>query len=149
MTAPVEIWGAGETETTRDGITLRPEKLAEGLSSPVAAVFADDGTLFIAERTGTIKVFAEGRPELSEALRLGTGAEDPAPQILSIALDPKYRAKPSGFCRSGGSGAARDDAAAGAISRGRRSPGGARGPLRNHGAGSASRGIGCHAIRTG
>ena len=90
MTAPVEIWGAGETETTRDGITLRAEKLAEGLSSPVAAVFADDGTLFIAEATGTIKVFAEGRPELAEALRLGTDADDPAPQILSIALDPKY-----------------------------------------------------------
>jgi len=90
MTAPVGIWGAGETETTHDGITLRAEKLAEGLSSPVAAVFADDGTLFIAERAGTIKVFTESRRELGEALRLGADADDPPPQILSIALDPKY-----------------------------------------------------------
>jgi glucose/arabinose dehydrogenase len=90
MTAPSELWGTGDTETTTDGITLRAEKLAEGLSSPVAAAFADDGTLFIAERTGTIKVFTEARGELGEALRLGTGADDAAAQILSIALDPKY-----------------------------------------------------------
>jgi glucose/arabinose dehydrogenase len=89
MTAPAEIWGAGETETTRDGITLRAEKLTEGLNSPVAAAFADDGALFIAERTGTIKVFSEGRREFAEALRLGTDGDNTA-QILSIALDPKY-----------------------------------------------------------
>lgn len=78
------------TENLSDGTTLRVEKLAEGLNKPVDAAFAADGTLFVAERSGGITVFADDRRKPAVALRLPTGAGDETPQILSIALDPDY-----------------------------------------------------------
>lgn len=92
-TAPaVDQWIGGEAETTRDGLTLRAEKLAEGLNSPVDAAFAGDGRLFIAERAGAIRIFADARLTATAALRLNTGVEDEDehPQILSVAVDPDF-----------------------------------------------------------
>ncbi len=79
-----------ETQTTRDGLTIRLDRIAEGLSSPVDAAFAPDGTLFVAERSGTIKTFVDDRQQTIEALRLRADPEDEPPQILSIAVDPDY-----------------------------------------------------------
>jgi glucose/arabinose dehydrogenase len=89
--APVDASQAfGGTERLADGTTLRVEKLADGLNTPVDAAFAADGTLFLAERHGGIRVYADDRPEPSAALRLPGSAEDETPQTLSIALDPDY-----------------------------------------------------------
>ena len=87
-TTPAAVeWPDAETETTADGLTLRAEKLFDGLHSPVDAAFAPDGTLFVVERSGTIKIFATGRTFATDALR--TSGDEPA-ILLSLAVDPDY-----------------------------------------------------------
>ena len=53
-------WASGLIETTRDGLTLRADKVTEGLHIPLDAAFAPDGRLFIAERGGRVRIVAAG-----------------------------------------------------------------------------------------
>jgi glucose/arabinose dehydrogenase len=83
-------WASGLTGTTRDGLTLRADKVAEGLHLPVDAAFAPDGRLFIAERAGRVRVVAGGQLQEPDALVLLNTDDEPDLAILSIAVDPDF-----------------------------------------------------------
>ncbi len=86
-TSPAE-WPDGSTETTADGVTLRIDKVAEGLEEPVDAAFTPDGRLFIAERRGRVRIVDGGRLQAHDALTMAD--EDPGARLLSIAIDPDF-----------------------------------------------------------
>lgn len=90
-TAPATTqWTGGEIETTRDGLTLRADKLAEGLDSPADAAFTPDGRLFIAERAGRIRVVADEQLQSSDALAPPGRGDGDTTRMLSIAVDPDF-----------------------------------------------------------
>jgi glucose/arabinose dehydrogenase len=84
-TSPAE-WPDGLTERTADGVTLRLDKVAEGLDDAVDAAFTPDGRMFIAERAGRVRIVQGGRLQREDALT----AEDPDARLLSIAIDPDF-----------------------------------------------------------
>ena len=89
-TAPVVDWENGEIDPTRDGVRLRIDRISDGLERPTDAAFAPDGRLFIAERTGRIRVVSDGALQTPDALRLPED-DDGIPQAaLSIAFDPEF-----------------------------------------------------------
>jgi glucose/arabinose dehydrogenase len=79
-------WADGEAGITSDGVPLFVQRLAGGLDRPADAVFDRDGRLFIAERTGRVVIFDEGRlaawPSLSDTA--------PGTDLLALALDPDF-----------------------------------------------------------
>jgi glucose/arabinose dehydrogenase len=83
-------WASGLTETTRDGLTLRADKVTEGLHVPLDAAFAPDGRLFIAERAGRVRVVAGGEIQAPDALVLHNADDELDVPILSIAVDPDF-----------------------------------------------------------
>lgn len=83
-------WASGLTETTRDGLTLRADKVAEGLQIPLDAAFAPDGRLFIAERAGRVRVVAGGAIQEPDALVLRNADDELDVAMLSIAVDPDF-----------------------------------------------------------
>jgi glucose/arabinose dehydrogenase len=84
-------WQGGEIAPTHDGIRLRFDKLSEGLDRPTDASFAPDGRLFVTERSGRVRVVANGQLQAQNALSLPPDATTGAPQaILSIAFDPDF-----------------------------------------------------------
>jgi glucose/arabinose dehydrogenase len=83
-------WNSGHVETTADGIALRTEKLISGLSEPIDAAFAPDGRLFIAERSGRVRLVDRDRPEPVDALTLDAEEDDGRDRVLSIAIDPDF-----------------------------------------------------------
>jgi glucose/arabinose dehydrogenase len=83
-------WASGQVETTRDGLTLRADKLTEGLDRPVDAAFAPDGRLFIVERAGRIRVVTNGEIQDPDALALVSGDGVESLEMLSIAVDPEF-----------------------------------------------------------
>jgi glucose/arabinose dehydrogenase len=90
LTAPqVATWTARETATT-DGLTLRVDRLAQGLDRPVDAAFAPDGRLFIAQRGGRIRLFAEGQLQSQDALTPEAGEQEAGAETLSLAIDPEF-----------------------------------------------------------
>lgn len=89
-TASAPDWQSGQIETTRDGVRLRIDKLAEGLDRPIDAAFAPDGRLFIAERAGRVRVVSEGQLQNPDALLLPEDDEGARQSALSIAVDPDF-----------------------------------------------------------
>ena len=83
-------WASDQLETTRDGLTLRADKLSEGLDRPVDAAFAPDGRLFIAERAGRIRVVTNGEIQDPDALAIVSGDEVSSLAMLSLAVDPDF-----------------------------------------------------------
>lgn len=83
-------WAGGEIETTRDGLTLRADKLAAGLDRPVDAAFVTDGRLFIVERAGRIRVVTNGEIQDPDALTLVSDDDSASLAVLSIAVDPDF-----------------------------------------------------------
>jgi glucose/arabinose dehydrogenase len=80
----------------RDASVQHADIVADGLESPIDIAFAPDGRLFVAERTGRIRVVrppsASARqgslipePAIALADTLGAGV-----QLLSIAIDPQF-----------------------------------------------------------
>jgi len=89
-TAPAADWQSGELDPTRDGVKLRIDKMSDGLVRPADAAFAPDGRLFIAERTGRIRIVADGAIQSGDALLLPEDDEGVPEQALSIAFDPEF-----------------------------------------------------------
>jgi glucose/arabinose dehydrogenase len=83
--APVE-WQSAHTEKTSDGVSLRADKVLEGLEDPVDALFAPDGRLFIAERRGRVRVVQDGQLQVPDALTTALEDDGPAESLLSIAI---------------------------------------------------------------
>jgi len=76
-------------------ISLKLEKIAEGLHSPVAAVFSPDGLMLVCEQTGKIRVLENNKLKDKPFLNLEnklvkiSGAYDER-GLLGIALHPDY-----------------------------------------------------------
>jgi len=88
--AATSDWAGDQVETTRDGLTLRADKLSEGLDQPVDAAFAPDGRLFIAERAGRIRVVTNGEIQDPDALAIVSGDDVSSLAMLSLAVDPDF-----------------------------------------------------------
>src|SRR5262245_19398051 len=88
--APAVDWQSGEIDPTRDGVKLRIDKVADGLDRPADAAFSPDGRLFIAERTGRIRIVADGVLQATDALLLPEDDDGVRQAALSIAFDPDF-----------------------------------------------------------
>jgi aldose sugar dehydrogenase len=89
-TAPAVEWQSGEIDPTRDGVRLRIDKVSESFDRPSDAAFAPDGRLFIAERSGRLRIVSDGALQPADALQLPED-DDGVPQAaLSIAFDPDF-----------------------------------------------------------
>jgi glucose/arabinose dehydrogenase len=80
--------GSGDAGTTADGVALRVERLAEGLQGPSDSAFAPDGRLFIAERAGRVRIWADGQLGSAPALELDDVSRQTG--LLAIAVDPDF-----------------------------------------------------------
>jgi glucose/arabinose dehydrogenase len=70
-----------------DGFVVRT--LVRGLDSPTAFAFAPDGRIFITEKSGTVRVFQNGR--LHQFLDLSNEVNRYSDRgLLSVALDPSF-----------------------------------------------------------
>ncbi len=87
--APVE-WASDQTEKTSDGVTLRTQKVVDGLEDPVDALFTPDGRLFIAERRGRVRIVQDGQLQVPDALTTVLEDDGPAENLLSIAIAPDF-----------------------------------------------------------
>jgi glucose/arabinose dehydrogenase len=96
---PASALTAG-TVVTADQARLRIEVVADGLDHPSDMAFARDGRLFVAERSGTIRILARQADRFGSADKRGAQLPDPAlsladvmggdGQLLSLALDPQF-----------------------------------------------------------
>jgi glucose/arabinose dehydrogenase len=80
-------WPGGIADTTPDGVSLHVEKVTDGLDNPVDAAFAPDGRLFVAERSGRIRIVDRGQLQIPDALAQPDARAD---ALLSIAVDPEF-----------------------------------------------------------
>ncbi len=84
-TAATQPWPSGATITTADGVSLRLELVAEGLDFPTDLAVAPDNRVFVAERSGRIRVVNGGR------LLPGTAVSDgSSPSVLALTLAPDF-----------------------------------------------------------
>jgi glucose/arabinose dehydrogenase len=72
-------------------IQLNLRLVAEGLSLPSDVAFAPDGTVFVAERGGAIRVIAGGALLPDRAIDLSGEVWLPEGGLLAIAVDPKFQ----------------------------------------------------------
>jgi len=79
---------------TLDGVDVRLTEVAGGLVDPTDLAFAPDGRIFVAERSGRVRVIADGRlapaPAAVPADVIATGRYG----LLSIATDPDFARTP-------------------------------------------------------
>jgi glucose/arabinose dehydrogenase len=87
VTAPVE-WP--DETVTPDGVTLRVERVLDGLQDPVDAAFTPDGRLFIAERQGRVRVLDSAMRESPGASSSAAESDASGDRLLSIAVDPDF-----------------------------------------------------------
>jgi glucose/arabinose dehydrogenase len=77
---------------TTDGVSLRLATLSGEISSPTALAVAPDGRLFVAERSGRVRVFANGvldeQPAATIHESLATASGDGG--LLALALDADF-----------------------------------------------------------
>jgi glucose/arabinose dehydrogenase len=88
------------TAVTTDRVRLRIEVVAEGLENPADLAFAPDGHLFVAERSGRIRIFPRTADRVASAGGAGASLPEPATsladviggdgQLLALALDPQF-----------------------------------------------------------
>jgi glucose/arabinose dehydrogenase len=76
--------------TTLDGVQLEASRIADGLNEPTDVSFAPDGRIFIAERSGRIIVFRDGRLQPAPALTLPDATTADGQGLLAMAVDPGY-----------------------------------------------------------
>jgi glucose/arabinose dehydrogenase len=77
------------TATTEDGTALAVDTLATGLDRPSGIAAIPDGRLFVAERTGAIRVWSDGAvsPEPAALLDAAAGTDT---GLVGLALDPAF-----------------------------------------------------------
>jgi len=69
-------------------LTLSP--MIDGLNLPSDLAFATDGSIFVAERGGTVRIIRNGELLERAALDVSREVTLPAGGLLAIALDPKF-----------------------------------------------------------
>ena len=75
---------------TADGLRLVATPLATGLESPTDLAVAPDGRVFIAERTGRIRVFRDGGLQPQPAIELDDVVASGERGLLALAVDPSF-----------------------------------------------------------
>jgi glucose/arabinose dehydrogenase len=75
---------------TADGISLNLERVTDGLSDPSDLAFGADGTIFVAERRGTVRAIKSGILVPGPALDLSGDVELPHGGLLAVTLDPNF-----------------------------------------------------------
>jgi glucose/arabinose dehydrogenase len=98
--APLRVVVAARTGTvlssssidvvTVEQAQLRLSLVADGLNLPSDLAFASDGSIFVAERGGTIRIVRNGVLIDRAALDLSREVRSPEGGILAIALDPTF-----------------------------------------------------------
>lgn len=78
------------TVLTADGLSLQLEPVADGLQLPSDVAFAEDGTIFVAERGGTVRAIKQGALVPDPALDLSGDIALPHGGLLAITLDPRF-----------------------------------------------------------
>lgn len=76
--------------TTVEQVRLNLTPIAEGLLLPSDLAFAPDGSIFVAERTGAVRLIREGALTDIPALDLTREIGSPEGGLLAIALDPQF-----------------------------------------------------------
>jgi glucose/arabinose dehydrogenase len=69
-------------------LTLAP--VLTGVTRPSDLAFAPDGSIFIAERRGTVRVVRNGVVAERSAMNLSAEVSEPGGGLLAIALDPQF-----------------------------------------------------------
>jgi glucose/arabinose dehydrogenase len=69
---------------------LKLTPVADGLNLPTDLAVAPDGSLFVAERGGTVRLIRDGVVDDTPALDISNQLRLPEGGLLSIALDPKF-----------------------------------------------------------
>jgi aldose sugar dehydrogenase len=80
----------GEIFTTQDGARFRVETVAGSLQIPWSMVFAPDGRLFVTERPGRVRIFAQNAATSEVAIALDDVSAQGEAGLLGIALDPEF-----------------------------------------------------------
>jgi glucose/arabinose dehydrogenase len=99
VSKPATSFKAG-TAITTDQVGLRVELVAEGVDHPADLAFAPDGRLFVAERSGHIRILATSADRVAAVDGGDTHLPEPAislagdiggdGQLLALALDPQF-----------------------------------------------------------
>jgi glucose/arabinose dehydrogenase len=76
--------------TASDGTTFAVETIARGLDAPSGLAVTPDGRIFIAERSGDVRVWQGGRLLDVPALQLPDAAARDDVGLIGIALDPDF-----------------------------------------------------------
>jgi glucose/arabinose dehydrogenase len=84
------VWQSGSIVTTKDNTRLRLDLVADGLDDPTDLAFAPDGRIFVAERSGRVRVVRDGRLQPQPALALDDVSTAGGGGLLSLALDPRF-----------------------------------------------------------
>jgi glucose/arabinose dehydrogenase len=107
---PASTWPEQMALATTDGLQLRLDRIAQGVTNPVDMAFAPDGRLFIAEETGRVRVLMpDGRLAAEPALALDDT------RWLALAIDQRF--EQTGFVYVLGTRASRDGGQAFALLR--------------------------------
>jgi hypothetical protein len=76
--------------TPADGVERKAQVVADGLEEPVDLAFAPDGSVFIAERAGRIRVWRAGRLIPEPAVSLSAVAPTGGGGLLPLSIDPQF-----------------------------------------------------------
>ena len=76
--------------TASDGTSFIVETVARGLDAPSALDALPDGRVFVAERTGAVRVWKDGRILATPALRLSDAASQTDTGLVGIAIHPDF-----------------------------------------------------------
>ncbi len=90
-TASVADWQTGVPVLTADGLQLRLDLVATGLRDPVDLAVAPDGRIFVAERSGRVRIIdIGGGRRVGAGLQVDVPPEPESGEVLAIALDPEF-----------------------------------------------------------
>jgi glucose/arabinose dehydrogenase len=81
---------ASLARSTSSDVSARVEVLTASLDGPSAIAVAPDGRVFIAERSGSVAVWKDGRVESPPATTIGDVATGPDVGLVGLTLDPDF-----------------------------------------------------------
>jgi glucose/arabinose dehydrogenase len=82
--------GSRQAVVTADRVRLNLSRISQGLQLPSDIAIAPDGTMFVAERRGTVRIVRNGTLADRPALDISSDVTIPGGGLLAIALDPKF-----------------------------------------------------------
>jgi glucose/arabinose dehydrogenase len=83
-------FGSTTPITTAEGQTLSLERISDGLTDASDLAFAPDGAIYVAQRSGVVRVVRDGMLVREPALDVSREIVMPSGGLLAIAVDPKF-----------------------------------------------------------